>query len=192
MRKDQGMSVSADNLIWIDLEMTGLNPDKDRIIEIATIVTDNQLNVIAEGPNLVIRQDEQLLLGMDEWCTKQHGQSGLTQRVMESKLNDRDAERQTLSFLKHFVKPRTSPMCGNTICQDRRFLYRYMPELEAFFHYRHLDVSTVKELAKRWMPKVYDGIEKDSKHLALDDIKESIEELKYYREHFFKIAEINK
>jgi oligoribonuclease len=192
VRKDQGMSVSADNLIWIDLEMTGLNPDKDRIIEIATIVTDNQLNVIAEGPNLVIRQDEQLLLGMDEWCTKQHGQSGLTQRVMESKLNDRDAERQTLSFLKHFVKPRTSPMCGNTICQDRRFLYRYMPELEAFFHYRHLDVSTVKELAKRWMPKVYDGIEKDSKHLALDDIKESIEELKYYREHFFKIAEINK
>ncbi|HET9843663.1 MAG TPA: oligoribonuclease [Gammaproteobacteria bacterium] len=186
------MTVNADHLIWIDLEMTGLDPDKDKIIEIATIVTDSQLNIVAEGPNLVIYQSSEIMNAMDEWCTKQHALSGLTQKVLESHVNEREAEKQTLAFLKQFVKPRYSPMCGNTICQDRRFLYRNMPELEAFFHYRHLDVSTVKELAKRWMPKIYNSMEKEAKHLALEDIKESIEELKYYRQHFFIIPEIQK
>lgn len=186
------MTVNADHLIWIDLEMTGLDPDKDKIIEIATIITDSQLNIVAEGPNLVIHQSSSIMSTMDEWCTKQHGLSGLTQKVLDSHINEREAEKQTIAFLKQFVKPRNSPMCGNTICQDRRFLYRYMPELEAFFHYRHLDVSTVKELAKRWMPKIYNSMEKEAKHLALEDIKESIAELKYYRQHFFILSEIQK
>ncbi len=179
------MSKHDDNLIWIDLEMTGLDPDKDKIIEIATIVTDSQLNVLAEGPMLAIHQSDDIMNGMDDWNTKQHGKSGLTQRVRESNITEAEAERQTIEFLGRYVPKNKSPMCGNSICQDRRFLYRSMPQLEAFFHYRNLDVSTIKELARRWAPKVYEGFEKKGAHLALDDIRESIAELKYYREHLF-------
>ena len=176
-----------DNLIWIDLEMTGLDPDNDVIIEIATIVTDPQLNVLAEGPSLAIKQPDALLDGMDEWNTRQHGQSGLTRRVRESTISPADAERQTIDFLSAWVPAGKSPMCGNSICQDRRFLYRGMPELEKYFHYRNLDVSTLKELAARWVPEVKNGFKKQSSHLALDDIRDSIAELKHYREHFIKI-----
>mgnify|MGYP003146729001 FL=1 len=175
-----------DNLIWIDLEMTGLDPDNDVIIEIATIVTDPQLNVLAEGPSLAIKQPDALLDGMDEWNTRQHGQSGLTRRVRESTISPADAERQTIDFLSAWVPAGKSPMCGNSICQDRRFLYRGMPELEKYFHYRNLDVSTLKELAARWAPEVKNGFKKQSSHLALDDIRDSIAELKHYREHFIK------
>lgn len=185
------MPPSKDNLIWIDLEMTGLDPEHDRIIEIATIVTDNHLNIVAQGPNLAIHQSDELLAGMDDWNQKHHGESGLIQKVKESKVTEREAEKQTLAFLKQFVKPKASPMCGNTICQDRRFLYRYMPELEAFFHYRHLDVSTVKELARRWEPSLYNQHEKETKHQALDDIIESIDELKYYQQTFFKLSNMS-
>lgn len=185
------MLPSADHLIWIDLEMTGLDPDNDKIIEIATVVTDSHLNILGQGPSLAIFQEDALLNAMDEWNTKHHTQSGLVDRVKASTINEKEAQKQTLAFLKQFVKPKSSPMCGNTICQDRRFLYRHMPELEAFFHYRHLDVSTVKELAKRWAPKFYNGVEKESKHLALDDILESIEELKYYQKHFFNTSGVN-
>jgi oligoribonuclease len=178
---------NALNLIWIDLEMTGLNPDKDVIIEMATIVTDSDLNVLAEGPTIAIHQSDEMLAGMDEWNTRQHGQSGLTQRVRESRISMAEAEAQTLAFLEQWVPKGKSPICGNSICQDRRFLYRHMPELEAYFHYRNLDVSTVKELAARWAPKVRDGVKKSSTHLALDDIRDSIAELQHYREHFFKI-----
>jgi oligoribonuclease len=177
-----------DNLIWIDLEMTGLNPDVDRIIEIATVVTDSKLNILAEGPSLAVNQDKDLLDGMDKWNTRQHNGSGLVKRVLESEITERGAELRTLEFLKEHVEKGASPMCGNSICQDRRFLYRYMPELEAFFHYRHLDVSTLKELAKRWAPKVYGGLNKESNHLAMDDIKDSIEELRYYRANFIQAA----
>lgn len=172
------------NLIWIDLEMTGLYPERDRIIEIATVITDAHLNILAEGPVFAIHQDESLLAHMDEWNTKQHTQSGLIERVRESDMNESKAEDQTIDFLKQYVDKGRSPMCGNSICQDRRFLYKYMPKLAAFFHYRNLDVSTLKELAARWHPKILKGIKKQSKHLALDDIKDSIEELIYYREHF--------
>lgn len=175
-----------DNLIWIDLEMTGLDPDNDVIIEIATIVTDPQLNVLAEGPSLAIKQPDSLLDGMDEWNTRQHGQSGLTRRVRESTISPADAERHTIDFLSAWVPAGKSPMCGNSICQDRRFLYRGMPELEKYFHYRNLDVSTLKELAARWAPEVKNGFKKQSSHLALDDIRDSIAELKHYREHFIK------
>ena len=175
-----------DNLIWIDLEMTGLDPDNDVIIEIATIVTDPQLNVLAEGPSLAIKQPDALLDGMDEWNTRQHGQSGLPRRVRESTISPADAERQTIDFLSAWVPAGKSPMCGNSICQDRRFLYRGMPELEKYFHYRNLDVSTLKELAARWAPEVKNGFKKQSSHLALDDIRDSIAELKHYREHFIK------
>ena len=175
-----------DNLIWIDLEMTGLDPDNDVIIEIATIVTDPQLNVLAEGPSLAIKQPDALLDGMDEWNTRQHGQSGLTRRVRESTISPADAERQTIDFLSAWVPAGKSPMCGNSICQDRRFLYRGMPELEKYFHYRNLDVPTLKELAARWAPEVKNGFKKQSSHLALDDIRDSIAELKHYREHFIK------
>ena len=175
-----------DNLIWIDLEMTGLDPDNDVIIEIATIVTDPQLNVLAEGPSLAIKQPDSLLDGMDEWNTRQHGQSGLTRRVRESTISPADAERQTIDFLSAWVPAGQSPMCGNSSCQDRRFLYRGMPELEKYFHYRNLDVSTLKELAARWAPEVKNGFKKQSSHLALDDIRDSIAELKHYREHFIK------
>ncbi len=185
------MSASTENLIWIDLEMTGLDPDKDRIIEIATIVTDSHLNIVAEGPNLVVHQEDALLDGMDAWNTKHHGQSGLIQKVKDSKISEKEAQKQTIAFLKQFVAYKASPMCGNTICQDRRFLYNYMSELEDYFHYRHLDVSTVKELARRWEPQLYNNMEKESKHEALDDIRESIKELKYYQETFFKISGVS-
>ena len=172
------------NLIWIDLEMTGLVPEKDIIIEIATVVTDANLNVLAEGPSLAIHQDNKYLESMDEWNTRQHTKSGLVQRVKESEISVNEAEKQTLDFVMKYVDPGASPMCGNSICQDRRFLYNYMPNLEKFFHYRHIDVSTLKELAVRWKPDVVSTSFKQSKHLALSDIYDSINELKHYREHF--------
>jgi len=172
------------NLIWIDLEMTGLIPEKDNIIEIATVITDADLNVLAEGPSLAIHQDNKYLESMDEWNTRQHTKSGLVQRVKESEISVNEAEKQTLDFVMKYVDPGTSPMCGNSICQDRRFLYNYMPKLEKFFHYRHIDVSTLKELAVRWKPDVVSTSFKQSKHLALSDIYDSINELKHYREHF--------
>jgi oligoribonuclease len=175
------------NLIWIDLEMTGLEPKTDVIIEIATIVTDADLNILAEGPSLAIHQPDEALDAMDEWCTNQHGKSGLTQRVKDSKVSVADAEQQTISFLNEYVEAGVSPMCGNSIGQDRRFLVKYMPELESFFHYRNLDVSTIKELARRWRPGVLDGVKKKGSHLALDDIRDSINELRHYRENFFKV-----
>lgn len=175
------------NLIWIDLEMTGLLPDEDVIIEIATIVTDSQLNILAEGPMLAIHQSDTRLDGMDEWNTNQHGKSGLTQRVKDSVISEAEAEQQTIEFLKAYVPEGKSPICGNSICQDRRFLARYMPKLEAYFHYRNLDVSTIKELTMRWQPSAMKGFTKKSKHLALDDIKDSIEELQFYREKVFSI-----
>lgn len=180
---------STDNLIWIDLEMTGLNPDQDRIIEIATIVTDADLNIIAEGPNLVVHQSDELLDSMDEWCTRQHGESGLTARVKASTISDRDAELATLEFLAKHVAKGASPICGNSIGQDRRFLVKYMPELEDYFHYRNLDVSTIKELARRWAPEVLAGVVKKGSHLALDDIKDSISELQHYRSIFFRLED---
>lgn len=180
------MSDSKTNLIWIDLEMTGLDTLQDQIIEIATVVTDSQLNLLAEGPVLAIHQPDDVLDAMDEWNTRQHAQSGLTQRVRDSRLTMRDAERMTLEFLAGYVEPRVSPMCGNSICQDRRFLARLMPELEAFFHYRNLDVSTLKELAARWAPAAAAGFSKNSSHLALDDVRDSIRELQYYRDQLFK------
>jgi len=177
-----------DGLIWIDLEMTGLDPERDLIIEIATIVTDARLEVVAEGPVIAIHQSDAVLTGMDEWNTRQHGLSGLTERVRASRVDEAQAERRTLDFLRRYLEPKQSPMCGNSICQDRRFLARYMPGLEAFFHYRNLDVSTVKEIARRWRPDVLAGVRKESKHLALDDIRDSIAELRHYREHFFRMA----
>jgi len=177
----------AQRLIWIDLEMTGLDTDQDRIIEIATIVTDENLNILAEGPVLAIHQPDIVLNAMDEWNTRQHGQSGLIQRVRRSTLTAQDAEQQTLEFLKKWVDAKKSPMCGNSICQDRRFMHRLMPDLEQFFHYRNLDVSSVKELARRWRPELMDGLKKEASHLAMDDIRDSIRELKYYREYFFRV-----
>lgn len=175
-----------ENLIWIDLEMTGLDTDNDVIIEIATVVTDSQLNVLAEGPVMAVKQPDALLDGMDEWNTRQHGGSGLTQRVRESQISVAEAQAQTLAFLQQWVPAGKSPMCGNSICQDRRFLHRGMSDLEQYFHYRNLDVSTLKELVSRWAPELKAGFKKDSSHLALDDIYDSIAELKYYREHFLK------
>lgn len=180
------MSDATTNLIWIDLEMTGLNPDVDRIIEIATIVTDQNLQIIAQGPVIAVHQSEEVLKLMDAWNIKHHGQSGLIERVRQSTVNELQAEQQTLAFLQQHVQQRKSPMCGNSICQDRRFLFRYMPNLEAYFHYRHIDVSTLKELARRWRPEIMKELVKESKHVALDDIKESIDELRFYREKFIK------
>lgn len=177
------MTYSSDNLIWVDLEMTGLNPEKERIIEMATIVTDSRLNLVAEGPVFAIHQSDELLGAMDNWNTKQHNSSGLVARVKASAVSEAEAEASTLEFLKKYVPAGKSPMCGNSVYQDRRFLYRYMPDLERYFHYRLLDVSTLKELALRWAPRVYAGLSKESKHLALDDIRESIEEMKYYRDN---------
>ncbi len=174
---------SESNLIWIDLEMTGLNHRYDQIIEIATVVTDAELNVLEEGPVLAIQTEAHYLDGMDEWCTTHHGRSGLTKRVQESRVSMVEAEQATLTFLKTYLSKFKSPMCGNSICQDRRFMIEQMPELEAFFHYRNLDVSTLKELAKRWAPKVYSAHKKQGAHLALDDIYESIDELKHYRKY---------
>lgn len=182
------MTDKKNNLIWIDLEMTGLDPDSDVIIEIATLVTDAQLNVLAEGPVMAVHQSDETLAKMDDWCVRTHGASGLTARVQASTIDAAEAERRTLEFLAHWVDQRTSPMCGNSICQDRRFLYRYMPRLEAFFHYRNLDVSTIKELARRWKPAALEGLHKQGTHLAMDDIRESIAELRHYREHFFRLS----
>jgi oligoribonuclease len=180
--KDRG------NLIWIDLEMTGLDTVNDQIIEIATIVTDADLNEIAEGPVLAIHQPEEVMARMDEWNRTQHGASGLTARVAESRVTEAQAEQATLAFLRQHVEPGSSPMCGNSICQDRRFLARCMPGLEAFFHYRNLDVSTLKILASLWAPPVAAGFRKESSHRALDDIRDSIAELRHYRENLFSVA----
>lgn len=181
------MSSNDQNLIWIDLEMTGLDPEIHKIIEIATIVTDSELNILAEGPVLAVAQPEEELAKMDEWCTTTHTNSGLVQRVRESQIDENEAVRQTLEFLSHWVPKGKSPICGNSIGQDRRFLVKYMPELEDYFHYRYLDVSTLKELTLRWSPETLDGFSKQGSHLALDDIRESIAELRYYRETIFKI-----
>jgi len=177
----------AGNLVWIDLEMTGLDTVNDTIIEIATIVTDRNLNELAEGPDLVIQQDEATMAGMDEWNTRQHGKSGLTDRVLKSVISADSAERQTLEFLEQWVDPGLSPMCGNSICQDRRFLAREMPTLERFFHYRNLDVSTLKILAQRWAPAIAAEFEKDSDHRALADIRDSIAELAWYRDKLLRL-----
>jgi oligoribonuclease len=181
------MTKSERNLIWLDMEMTGLDPDRDRILEIATVVTDDELNVLAEGPVLAVHQSEAVLAGMDEWNRTHHGSSGLIERVRMSGLTDHAAEEQTLAFLGAYTVARASPLCGNSICQDRRFLARYMPRLEAFCHYRNLDVSTLKILAQRWAPEVADSFKKSSKHLALDDIRESIAELRHYRAHLLRV-----
>ncbi len=181
------MAKSKKNLIWIDLEMTGLDTMNDVIIEIATIVTDSDLNLVAEGPIIAIHQADALLDAMDEWNTRQHGGSGLTERVKKSTVTVEQAEKETIAFLQEHVPAGVSPMCGNSICQDRRFMARLMPELEAFFHYRNLDVSSLKELAKRWAPKVEKSFKKKSSHLAMDDIRDSIRELQHYRELFIKL-----
>lgn len=182
------MSQDPRNLVWIDLEMTGLDPDSDHIIEIATIVTDQALQVVEEGPALAISQPEDALDGMDEWNQHHHGVSGLIDRVRASEIDIRGAEWRTLEFVRRHVPEGVSPLCGNSICQDRRFLYRYMPELERFLHYRNLDVSTLKELARRWAPDIAAGVKKGGSHRALDDIRESIEELRYYRQRFLRLA----
>ncbi|MBN3082855.1 MULTISPECIES: oligoribonuclease [Pectobacterium] len=179
--------VDENNLIWIDLEMTGLNPDHDRIIEIATLVTDANLNVLAEGPVMAVHQSDSQLALMDDWNVRTHGASGLTDRVKASTIDERAAELETLAFLQKWVPAGKSPICGNSIGQDRRFLFRYMPELEAYFHYRYLDVSTLKELARRWKPEILTGFKKQGTHQAMDDIRESLAELAYYRENFLRL-----
>jgi len=182
------MALNPTHLLWLDMEMTGLSPDTDRIIELAIVVTDADLNTVAEGPVLVVHQPDAVMDAMDNWNKGTHGKSGLIDRVKASALSEAEAEAQMLAFVKQHVPAKTSPMCGNSICQDRRFMARYMPQLEAFFHYRNLDVSTLKELAKRWRPGLCEGFKKASKHEALADIYESIDEMKYYREHFIRSA----
>ncbi|WP_419205026.1 oligoribonuclease [Photobacterium leiognathi] len=181
------MTISDKNLIWIDLEMTGLDPETHKIIEIATIVTDPQLNILAEGPVLAIHQSEEELAKMDDWCTNTHTNSGLVDRIRKSAVTEQQAVAQTIAFLEQWVPKGVSPICGNSIGQDRRFLYKHMPELEQYFHYRYLDVSTLKELTRRWKPELLDGFSKKGSHLALDDIRDSIDELRYYRENIFTI-----
>ena len=180
--------VDESNLIWVDMEMTGLDPDRDRVLEIATVVTDSRLETLAEGPVIAIHQPDEVLAAMDEWNTRQHGESGLTARVRASGVDESAAAQRTLDFLGQWVPARSSPMCGNSICQDRRFMARHLPRLEAFFHYRNLDVSTLKILAQRWRPDLLAGRQKKSAHLALDDIYESIEELCHYRAHFLQLS----
>ncbi|MBO1254603.1 oligoribonuclease [Alteromonas sp. 5E99-2] len=175
------------NLVWIDMEMTGLDPETCVVMEIATIVTDSQLNVLAEGPVIAIHQPDEILDGMDEWCTATHGKTGLTQRCRDSLVSEAEAEAKTIEFLQGFVGKGKSPLCGNTIGQDRRFMVKYMPVLEEYFHYRNIDVSTIKELVKRWQPSAAEGFKKKGVHLALDDIRESIEEMRFYREKVFNI-----
>lgn len=181
------MARDANNLVWLDMEMTGLNPDGDRILELAMVVTNGALELVAESPAWAVHQSDATLAAMDEWNQKTHGRSGLIERVRASTLDDATVQAEALEFLKKYVPHGASPMCGNSICQDRRFMARYMPELEVWFHYRNLDVSTLKELSKRWVPEVYKGFKKKSRHTALADIYESIDELKYYREHFLKV-----
>ncbi|MGQ9658648.1 MAG: oligoribonuclease [Thermochromatium sp.] len=181
------MSKSEHNLIWLDLEMTGLDPDRDRILEIATLITDSQLQVLAEGPVIAIHQDEAILARLDDWNREHHGASGLLDRVRASPQRETEAEAATLAFLSQYVPAGASPLCGNSICQDRRFLARWMPRLEAYFHYRNLDVSTLKILAQRWAPEVANGFKKTSRHLALDDIRESVDELRHYRAHLLRL-----
>lgn len=187
------MTPNRNHLIWIDLEMTGLNPDRDQIIEIATVVTDAQLNTVAEGPVFAIHQPDSVLKGMDDWNTKQHTKSGLLARVQASEITLEHAQAETIEFLMRYVPPGKSPICGNSICQDRRFLFRWMPKLEQYFHYRNLDVSTVKILAHHWAPALLKQIKnkKEAKHLALEDIYDSIAELKHYRDHFFKLEGVS-
>ena len=175
------------NLIWVDMEMTGLNPDQDRVIEIATLVTDADLNLLSEGPIIAIHQAAEVMDTMDEWNTNQHGKSGLTDRVLASTVREMDAENQTIDFLRRYVPGGASPMCGNSICQDRRFMARYMPRLEQYFHYRNLDVSTLKELAMRWKPSAMEGFSKKGSHLAMDDIRDSVNELRHYRETLIQL-----
>ncbi|ORU89583.1 MAG: oligoribonuclease [Cycloclasticus sp. symbiont of Poecilosclerida sp. M] len=181
------MSLDKQNLIWIDLEMTGLDAVNDSIIEIATVVTDKELNILAQGPVIAVNQTKQKMDGMDAWNQKHHGQSGLIERVLSSQADEQMAEQETIEFLQQWVPEGASPMCGNSICQDRRFMAKDMPALEAFFHYRNLDVSTLKELAVRWSPETLAGFKKHGTHQAMDDVLESINELKYYREHFIKL-----
>jgi len=174
-------------MVWIDMEMTGLDPEKERIIEIAAVVTEPDLTIVAEAPVLVIHQSDEILQAMDKWNQSTHAKSGLIDKVKASTLNEAQAQAQMVAFLSKYVPPGKSPLCGNTVSQDRRFMFKYMPDLEAFFHYRTIDVSTIKELARRWQPALLKGFEKHSKHEALADIHESIEELRYYREHFIKV-----
>ncbi len=181
------MAQDNDNLIWVDMEMSGLVPDTDVVLELAAVITDANLNVLAESPVLVVHQSDAVLNGMDAWSKGTHGKSGLIDKVKASTMNEAEAEAVMIDFLRQYVPANKSPMCGNSICQDRRFMARHMPKLEAFFHYRNLDVSVFKELARRWRPAIYDGFKKASKHTAQADILESIEELRYYREHFIRL-----
>lgn len=177
------------NLVWLDMEMSGLDPETDRVLEIATIVTDAHLNVLAEGPTIAVHQSEAVLQAMDDWNVEHHTASGLVDRVRQSRYTDADAERETLEFLSRYVGERESPLCGNSIGQDRRFIVKYMPRLDAFLHYRNLDVSTVKEIIRRWRPDLYAGLTKQGRHQAIDDVRDSIDELRYYREHFFRMED---
>lgn len=187
LANDQIMAQDQNALVWLDMEMTGLDPERDRIIELAMVITNTQLEVVAESAVWAVHQPASVLDGMDEWNKKTHGKSGLIERVRISALGEAEVEAQALDFLKRHVPAGKSPMCGNSICQDRRFMARHMPKLEAYFHYRNLDVSTLKELCKRWAPEIAKGVKKSGKHEALADIHESIEELKYYRQHFLKV-----
>jgi len=183
---DRHARYDESNLIWVDMEMSGLNPDTDRVLEIAVVITDSQLEVLAEGPVVVVRQSDRVLESMDSWNTATHARSGLTERVRASVVDESSAERQLIDFLETLVPAGKSPMCGNSICQDRRFMARWLPRLEAFFHYRNVDVSTLKELARRWRPEVYRTFDKKSRHEALADIYESIDEMRHYRQHFIR------